>query len=262
VDELRTALLKSFKQGSNRHWWGHREEDRERDAAWIAARLKDHPKFLQGFKSLRRLQMSEQSAITVGNVIMHIPQDLETMADAVCSQGAEGHLLSMEELETRVAGLADSAAERGTTQAGSHHPVPFDLLTLDTGDHLRVLTLTRQKTSFTDKLELRRRLIYLRFFAHYAFGRRSPKNVTIATAFYADKTNDFSAWLPTEKPLFNPTELWSFEDFWNYVAGRKNGGELVEKITDDAAKVLREQDLTTKLRKFVTGQKKDAELKL
>ena len=48
----------------------------------------------------------------------------------------------------------------------------------------------------------------------------------------------------------------SFDDFWNYVTGKdKDGGELVEKITADAAKILSGQDLTTRLRRFVSGKK-------
>ena len=49
-----------------------------------------------------------------------------------------------------------------------------------------------------------------------------------------------------------------FDDFWNYVTGKdKDGGKLVEKITADAVKILSAQDLTTKLRRFVSGNKED-----
>lgn len=255
--DIHQLVLDALKQGSKKDWWKNREEDLERDAAWIAERLKDN-NLLSGFRSLRALQVCEQSALTAGNVIMRIPLALEGLVEHFCTLGKEGHLPSMREIEKRIAELADQTAEKGVSEIGDNHPVPFDLITFEKDGKFRVIALTRQKASLPEKLELRRRLLYLRFFAHYAFGRRSPKDIFTAAAFYADKTKDFSTWLPTEKALFHPEELMSFDDFWNYVTGKeKGGGTLVEKITADAAKILSAQDLTTKLRRFVSGKKED-----
>ena len=255
--QIHQLVLEALNQGSQKDWWKNREEDLARDAAWIAERLKDN-KLLQGFRSLRALQVCEQSALTAGNVIMHIPRALEGLAEHISTLGEEGHLPPMREIEIKIAELADQAAEQGITEYGDNHPVPFDLITFEKDGKLRVIALTRQKASLPEKLELRRRLLYLRFFAHYAFGRRAPHEIFIAAAFYADKTKNFSTWLPTEKSLFHPAELMSFDDFWNYVTGKdKGGGELVEKITADAAQILNTQDLTTKLRRFVSGRKED-----
>lgn len=256
-DEVRDFVLNALTQGSRRDWWKNREEDLVRDAAWIAERLKDD-NLLNGFRSLRALQVCEQSALTSGNVIMYAPRALEGLVEHLCTLGQEGHLPPMHEIEAKVAALANRAAEEGVSELGDYHPVPFDLITFEKDGKFRVVALTRQKASLPEKLELRRRLLYLRFFAHYAFGRRSPKDVSIAAAFYADKATDFSTWLPKEKRLFHKEELINFDDFWNYVTGRDmDGGELVEKITADAAKILSGQDLTTRLRRFVSGKKED-----
>ncbi|PYS89087.1 MAG: hypothetical protein DMF64_18500 [Acidobacteria bacterium] len=253
---IRGLVLDALKQGSKKDWWKNREEDLERDAAWIAERLKDN-NLLQGFRSLRALQVCEQSALTAGNVIMYIPRALEGFVEHICTLGKEGHLPPMQEIEEKVAELANRAADKGVSDIGDNHSVPFDLIAFEKDEKFRVIALTRQKASLPEKLELRRRLLYLRFFAHYAFGRRAPKDISIAAAFYADKTKDFSTWLPTEQPLFHQEELMGFDDFWNYVTGRSGGGKLVEKITADAAEILRKQDLTTKLRRFVSGKRED-----
>lgn len=254
--QIRGLVLDALKQGSKKDWWKNREEDLERDATWIAERLKDN-KLIGGFRSLRALQVCEQSALTAGNVIMYIPRALEGLVERICTLGEEGHLPPMREIEKKIAELADQAAEKGVSDLGDNHPVPFDLITFEQDRKFRVIALTRQKANIPEKLELRRRLLYLRFFAHYAFGRRAPKDISIAAAFYADKTKDFSAWLPTEKPLFHKEELLSFDEFWNYITGRDKGGALVEKITADAATILSKQDLTTRLRRFVSGNKED-----
>lgn len=253
---IRGLVLDALKQGSKKDWWKNREEDLERDATWIAERLKDN-KLVGGFRRLRALQVCEQSALTAGNVIMYIPRALEGLVEHICTLGEEGHLPPMREIEKKIAELADQAAEKGVSDLGDNHPVPFDLITFEQDGKFRVIALTRQKASIPEKLELRRRLLYLRFFAHYAFGRRAPKDISIAAAFYADKTKDFSTWLPTEKPLFHKEELMSFDEFWNYITGRDKGGALVEKITADAATILSKQDLTTRLRRFVSGNKED-----
>lgn len=255
--DIRPLVLNALSQGSKKDWWKNREEDLERDASWIAERLKDN-KLVLGFRRLRALQVCEQSALTAGNVIMCIPSDLLNLVEHYCTLGREGHLPSMEEIEKTVASFADRTAESGAAGIGDNHPVPFDLITFEKDGQFRVIALTRQKATLPERLELRRRLLYLRFFAHYAFGRRAPRDVSIAAAFYADKAKDFSAWLPTEQPLFHEEELMGFDDFWNYVTGKeKGGGELVEKITGDAAQILSAQDLTTRLRSFVSGRKED-----
>lgn len=211
---------------------------------------------MSGFKRLRALQVCEQSALTAGNVIMSIPRALEGLVEHVCTLGKEGQLPPARETAGRVAELADRTAEGAASESGDSHSVPFDLIAFQSDGRLRVIALARQKVSLAERLELRRRLLYLRFFAHYAFGRRKPEDVFVAAAFYADKAEDFSAWLPTENQLFHEEELMSFDDFWNYVTGKgKDGGSLVEKLTADVAKILGEQDLTTKLRRFVSGKK-------
>lgn len=258
-DEVRDLVLGALTQGSRRDWWKNREEDLERDAAWVSERLKDN-NLLKGFRSLRALQVCEQSALTAGNVIMYAPRALEGLVEHICTLGQEGHLPPMREIEARVAELANRAAEEGVAELGDNHPVPFDLITFEKDGKFRVVALTRQKANLLEKLELRRRLLYLRFFAHYAFGRRSPKDLSVTAAFYADKAKDFSNWLPNQKRLFHEEELDSFDDFWNYVTGKdKDGGDLVEKITADAAKILSGQDLTTRLRRFVSGKKEAKE---
>lgn len=95
-------------------------------------------------------------------------------------------------------------------------------------------------------------MIYLRFFAHYAFGERKPEDVDVVAAFYADKTSDHASWIPNQKALFSPAELWRFDTFWNYIAGREGGGKLVEKVTKDAATILNDTDMIGSLRKFVS----------
>ena len=123
---IRGLVLDALKQGSKKDWWKNREEDLERDAAWIAERLKDN-NLLQGFRSLRALQVCEQSALTAGNVIMYIPRALEGFVEHICTLGKEGHLPPMQEIEEKVAELANRAADKGVSDIGDNHSVPFDL---------------------------------------------------------------------------------------------------------------------------------------
>lgn len=256
LDKIRADILGALAQRGATDWWSYRAEDRERDASWIAERFKNHWNLVHSFATLRRVQLCEQSALTAGNVIMQIPRELQTLAETIASQGREGELPTLKEIGERVAVLASHFIDREDWGVCNNISVPFDLLTLEEDQQLRIIAMTRSKASQPEREELRRRMIYLRFFAHYAFGERKPDDVVVVTAFYADKVKYHDFWLPKQKPLFNWEELWSFDEFWDYVAGKAGGGKLVEKVTEEASSILRSQDLITKLREFVAGANK------
>lgn len=253
--DLQAFVLQGLMATSAINWFCHREEDLVSDSHWIAKKLCKQTGIAGGMYLLRRVQLSQQTAITAGNVILHIPAALENMAGTICSQAKEGQLPPFEAIERRVATLGDAFAEDRNWGICTNISVPFDLLTLDDKDHLSILAMTRYGSDRAEQEDLRRRLIYLRFFAHYAFGRRKPQNLTIAAAFYADQQDQHEQWLPTDKPLFHSEEIWSFDRFWNFIAGRDGGGELVERVTAGAADTLKKMDLAAKLRAFVAGEK-------
>ena len=182
------------------------------------------------------------------------------LPERICSQAGEGHIPPIEEIEHEVASLANEFTEVSDWGIYANVSVPFDLLTLGGDDHLSIIALTRYNSNRSGQEELRRRLIYLRFFAHYAFGRRKPENLTIAIAFYADKRARHDQWLPTKNSLFHREEIWGFDRFWNFIAGSSRGGQLVEEITAGAAKTLKNMNLADKLRDFVAHRidKKEA----
>lgn len=242
---------------SKTDWLSRRTEDIQRDAQWIANRLLKDGKLLTGMRTLQRLQLAKQSALTAGNIILQIPRKLETLADTFVSQAKEGELPTHGDLLGRIASLA--AKYSGSTNLGisSNASVPFDLITLDEDQRLRIIAMTRHKASRAEQEDLRRRMVYLRFFAHYAFGERKPEDIEVVAAFYADKDESHDKWFG-QKPMFNSEELWSFETFWDYVAGRKGGAEIVERVTTKAAAGLKDKDVVAKLRLFVSTERKPA----
>jgi hypothetical protein len=44
-----------------------------------------------------------------------------------------------------------------------------------------------------------------------------------ARTSYADEKDYHDEWLPSDRPMFNREELWSFEDFWNYERAARMG---------------------------------------
>jgi hypothetical protein len=255
--DARRFILDTLIERSAGDWWYSREEDCRRDAEWIANRIVGNNQISLGLASLRSLQLSQSNALTAGNVILNIPENLEMLAGQIVSQAREGELPPLNELQNRLAGLAREIAGHRFRQGSINASLPFDLFTLEEDQRIRIVAMTRVKASRAEQEELRRRLIYLRFFAHYAFGEREPEDIVVTAAFYADKKTGHENWLPKKKPLFHPEEFWSFDDFWNYVAGRENGGQLVEEVTQQAAEKLRKQDWVTKLRKFVSEESKE-----
>lgn len=87
-------------------WLSRRPEDIKRDASWIAERLSKNDALVSGMKALRRIQLCQQSAVTQGNVILNIPQKLETFAETIVSQAKESALPSYAEIAERIATLA------------------------------------------------------------------------------------------------------------------------------------------------------------
>lgn len=212
-NDLKGYILEAFRHTSSINWFCHREEDLKRDASWIAERLKQHTGIAHGIRLLRRIQLCQRTAVTAGNVILHVPEHLGNLATGVSSQAKEGYLPPMKEIENEVASLANKYREVSDWGSYANVSIPFDLLSLGGDDHLSILALTRYGSNRVAQEELRRRLIYLRFFAHYAFGERKPENLTIAIAFYADRRARHDQWLPSDNSLFHPEEIWSFDRF-------------------------------------------------
>jgi hypothetical protein len=190
-------------------------------------------------------------------VILNIPRKLETFAETIVSQAKENTLPSYAEIANRIALLAGEYVKANKWGVETNISVPFDLITFEADQRIRLIAMTRHKANRFEQEDLRRRMVYLRFFAHYAFGERKPEEVDVVAAFYADKTSDHANWIPSQKALFNPEELWGFDKFWNYIAGREGGGPLVEKVTKDAATILNKTDMIGALRKFVSPEVKD-----
>jgi hypothetical protein len=254
---LEQFVLDQLGSRSKTDWLSRRPEDLKRDSSWIAERLSKNEALVTGMKALRRIQLSQQSAVTQGNVILNIPRKLETFAETVVSQAKESALPCYAEIAHRIAALALEYAAKDKWGVTTNISIPFDLITFEPDQRLRLIAMTRHKASRFEREDLRRRMVYLRFFAHYAFGERKPEDVDVVGAFYADKKNYHDEWIPNQKALFNPEELWSFDAFWNYIAGREGGGKLVEKVTKDAASILSSTDMIGAFRKFVSPEVKN-----
>jgi len=256
LGNLEQFVFDALKERSESDWFCYKEDDYKRDARWIASRLRENASWVQGLRTLRRVQISQQTSITAGNVILQIPQELQTLADSICNQATEGQLRSLAEIQTQIAALAWHFAEKRNWGPCVEESVPLDLLVLQPDGKLLVVAMTRHETNREKQKELRKRMVYLRFFAHYAFGEREPKDVTTVVGFYADKKARHKQWSLKSKPLSHEEEIWSFHQFWKYIVGKDNAAQLVEKITSDAAGILRKKDLVSQVRTFVAGPKK------
>src|SRR5687768_6916506 len=129
---LTKPALESFVQDqlsarSNIDWLSRRPSDILRDASWIAERLSKNDAMIKGMKALRRFQLSQQSAITEGNVLLQIPRKLETLANTIISQARQGRLQRHSTVAKRIATLAREYAGQSNWGPSTNASVPFDL---------------------------------------------------------------------------------------------------------------------------------------
>ena len=160
---VETFVAEHLEKRTKKDWWSYREEDFERDVRWIAERLKENNNLLNGFKSLRNLQVQGQSTLTAGNVIMQIPTELQSLTENIIAQGDKGFLPPFDEIRGRIAELTQKTKDNGIGSISTNQSVPFDLLAFDAEDNLYVFCLTRTKATEIEMKDLRRRLIYLRY---------------------------------------------------------------------------------------------------
>lgn len=255
-DSVREFVVERVRARGRTDWWSCRASDQEKEASWITEKLLQKGTVRDALTSIRRLQVFNPTAFAAGNVILRIPHALDSLVERICSEASQGKLPELAEIQDRIVELARAVASSGEPATDRNQSIPFDLLTMEADGHLHLIALARESAPQAKKEELRRVSLYLRFFGHYAFGTLQPQDLTVALAFYADKSDRFAEWSATTCPMFHTEELWSFDQFWDYVSGRPNGGELIDTLTAQAAEKLRSQNLTSKLRSFVGGRKR------
>ncbi len=179
-------------------------------------------------------------------IVLHVPPQLERLADRTVSRIRQDLPVDFKNLQQRIHLLA---REQASSQFDSfvRVSVPFDLLSLESDDKVRAIVLVRGSANQTEREDIRRRMIYLSFFCHYAFGNRKVQDVLVAGAFYADEKPEVSKGFKG----FGPGELMTFDEFWNHVSGRANGGELIERLTQEAVQLLRRRHVVKELRSFL-----------
>jgi len=78
----------------------------------------------------------------------------------------------------------------------------------------------------------------MRFIVQVAFGHWVDEDVRVVAALYADSDTNDESRRRTKLSYLSDDDLWTFDQFWDYVAGRANGKTLVAQIVNKTTAML------------------------
>jgi hypothetical protein len=240
VDEIRVILVKAQRRGI---WWRSDEELlREAESVHGALTSRDGT-FCKGLAALKALQKQKAKGIVAGNLLLQVPGRLAAYAEEVVALGGKKKLPSLEELRGRVDEFA-----RDRELDVRHENIPIDLLyTCPDDDLLHVRLLVRAKANASERAEVRRRSLYLRYFVRKAFPSFSPEKLDIRLALYLDHGRTQAGWKDADQ-LFHPDEWLDRMRFWNEICPGVAPEDLFATIRRSAAKALSDQNVVEKLK--------------
>ena len=224
-------------------WWRSDEEiRREAEAIHQSLNAKDGV-FQSGFAALQALQLEKARGIAAGNLLLLVPGRLAAYADEVVSLGRMETLPPLKELHGRV-----DEFTRDEPKDVRHVSIPLDLLyTVEADDLLHVRILVRAKADASDRAEIRRRSLYLRYFLRKAFAGYKPEQIDLKLAFYLDSELAHLPWHGTDS-LFHPQEWISRKTFWNDLCPEADPEKLLGVIRQAATAALNKENIVAKLR--------------
>jgi hypothetical protein len=114
-------------------------------------------------------------------------------------------------------------------------------------DYLHIRILTRAKANPTDRAEIRRRSLYLRYFLRKAFRGYRADQIDLKLAFYLDHGLPHASWRGEDR-IFHPEEMIDRTHFWNDLCPGANPEELFARIRAAATKGLQSENVVTKLK--------------
>jgi hypothetical protein len=240
IHEITALLAQAQRRGI---WWRSDEEIlREAEAVHRTLSEKDG-KFMAGFTALRALQSEKARGITCGNLLLNVPGRLAAYASEVVALGKMEELPQLHEIHARV-----DEFSRDPEKDARHESIPLDLLytTLD-DDSLRVRILVRAKANPSDRAEIRRRSLYLRYFLRKAFAGYRADQIDIKLAFYLDHEHSHFSWHGKDS-LFHPEEWISRDHFWNDICPGADPEKLFARIRTAATKELTSKKVVDQLK--------------
>lgn len=234
-----------LRQAQQRGIWWRSEDEILREAAAVHRTLTEGAgKFQKGFTALRALQSEKARGITCGNLLLHVPGRLAAYADEVVAMGRMKELPPLKVIHAKV----DEFTRDSETDA-RHVSIPLDLLyTTMEDDSLHVRILTRAKANPTERAEIRRRTLYLRYFLGKAFKGYRADQIDLKLAFYLDHGTSHFSWHGSDS-LFHPDEWIDRSHFWNDLCPGADPEKLFARIRAAATKRLKSENVVAKLKK-------------
>ncbi len=224
-------------------WW-RSEEEIEREARTVFEQLSEKVGGIgAGLEALRSMQTEKARGISAGNVLLPVPARLAAYADEIVSLGRRNSLPKLNEIYGRVDEIA-----RDPVRDARHVSIPLDLLyTTMEDDLLHVRILARAKANASERAEIRRRSLYLRYFLRKAFTGYPPEQIDLRLAFYLDSGGLNYAWSGDES-LFHKEELMLRDEFWNDLCPGAAPEALFAQIRKAATEALTKQKVVEKLK--------------
>ncbi|MGD9746466.1 MAG: hypothetical protein AB7I98_08170 [Verrucomicrobiales bacterium] len=240
IEGLTVLLAQAQRRGI---WWRSDEEIlREAEAVHRTLSEKDG-QFMGGFTALRALQSEKARGITCGNLLLNVPGRLAAYATEVVASGRMEKLPFLHEIHARV-----DEFSRDPEIDARHESIPLDLLyTTLKDDLLHVRILVRAKANPSDRADIRRRSIYLRYFLRKAFAGYKPEQLDIKLAFYLDHERAHFSWHGKDS-LFHPEEWITRDHFWNDLCPGANPEKLFGRIRKAATTELTTRKVVDQLK--------------
>lgn len=239
--EIAKALAQTQKGGI---WWRPEAEIRREAGAVYRYLTADDGASWRGLKALRALQSEKARGITCGNLLLHVPGRLAAYANEMVSLGRMKSLPPLKEMHDRI---DEYTRDRETDTRPES--IPLDLLyTSLEDDLLHVRILARAKGGISERAEIRRRSLCLRYFLRKAFAGYRPDQLDLKLAFYLDSESAHASWKDADS-LFHREEWITRDVFWNELCPGANPEELFAVIRRAATRELTLRSVVEKLKK-------------
>lgn len=235
-------LCNAIHQAGNMSLWWRSEAEIRREADCLFKQL-ENGRFQSGFVALKALQSEKARGIACGKLLLAVPARLAAYAGEVIALTGARRLPPLEELNA----YHEKIALEGDNDA-RHESIPLDLLftTLE-DDLLHIYVLARTSAGRSQREDLRRRSIYIRYFLRKAFAGYEPEKLSVKLAFYLDREAPVTFTHGDEK-LFHPGETIGMETFWEELCPAVNPDKLLATIRNEAAAVLISENIVRLIR--------------
>ena len=241
-DNLIELVHEAIRPKTTATLWCPGPRGEHQDAEQVVRWLRGPSDAERALAVLRRAWRPPPGVLPVNTeIIFRIPQRLAEFAELCMSEPPDAKNTSRHaEVDRHVCHLARRFRKYTDWGPCVGVPIPLDLLALEPGGRLCAIALVRQGVHPQSRRDLRKRLLFLRFIVRVAFGHWGNGDVRVVAALYADSNGNDAPCGRLESSHVGNDELWTFDEFWDYVTGRANGKTLVAQVVDKATAMLGE----------------------